>query len=78
VGRNIDDTTITASVKTNLASERAVTLTKIDVDTDNGVVYLNGVVDSAAMKQRATEIARQVSGVTKVVNNLQIAGAETR
>jgi hyperosmotically inducible periplasmic protein len=72
-GRNIDDATITATVKTNLAAERAATLTKIDVDTNEGVVYLNGVVDSAAMKQRAAEVARQVSGVKNVVNNLQVA-----
>jgi hyperosmotically inducible protein len=71
-GRNIDDATISATVKTNLAAERAVTLTKIDVDTTEGVVYLNGVVDSVAMKQRAAEIAQQVSGVKRVVNNLQI------
>ncbi len=49
------------------------TLTAIDVDTNKGVVSLNGVVDSPASKQRAAEIARQTSGVAKVVNNLQVA-----
>src|SRR5262245_5741793 len=74
-GRKIDDDTITASVKTNLAEEKASTLTKIDVDTNRGVVSLNGVVDSVAMKQHAAEVARRTSGVESVVNNLQVQAA---
>jgi hyperosmotically inducible protein len=74
-GRNIDDASITASVKTHLAEEKAITLTRINVDTNNGVVSLNGVVDSETTKQRASEIARQTNGVEKVVNNLQVQTA---
>jgi osmotically-inducible protein OsmY len=66
-GTNVDDAGITASVKTNLASERGMqTLTSIDVDTNRGIVSLNGVVESV-------DIARQTEGVKSVVNNLQIA-----
>lgn len=73
-GTNVDDASITASVKTNLAADRGMhTLTAVDVDTTRGVVSLNGVVDSPAAKQRAAEIAQQTVGVTQVVNNLQIA-----
>ena len=73
-GTNVDDASITASVKTNLAADRGMqTLTAVDVDTNNGVVSLNGVVDSVAAKQQAAEIARKTSGVTQVVNNLQVA-----
>ena len=76
-GTNVDDAGITASVKTNLASERGMqTLTAIDVDTNRGVVSLNGVVESSAAKQRAAEIARQTAGVTSVVNNLQVAARQ--
>jgi len=76
-GTNVDDASITAAVKTNLASNRGMqTLTSVDVDTNNGVVSLNGVVDSQAAKQRAAEIARQTSGVTQVVNNLQVAAKQ--
>jgi len=72
-GTNVDDAGITASVKTNLASERGMqTLTSIDVDTNDGVVSLNGMVESNAAKQRAAEIARQTAGVASVVNNLQV------
>ena len=71
-GERIDDVSITAAVKTKLAEEKVSTLTKIDVDTNLGVVTLNGTVDSEAMKQRAADVARRVSGVKNVVNNLKV------
>jgi hypothetical protein len=66
------DSTITAKVKAKLASEKASTLTKVDVDTRQGVVELNGTVDSERTRVRATELARQVDGVRDVVNNLKV------
>jgi osmotically-inducible protein OsmY len=72
-GQVIDDTAITSQVKARLAGAEAETLTRIDVDTTNGVVYLNGVVEDATMKTRAEQIARSQEGVTRVVNNLQVA-----
>ena len=76
-GRNVDDATITTSVKTKLAADKVSSLTRVDVDTNNGVVSLNGVVDSSAQKARAQELASQVGGVGKVVNNLQVQGTRT-
>jgi hyperosmotically inducible protein len=49
-------------------------LIKVNVDTNQGVVDLNGSVDSVHTKQRAAELARQVDGVRKVVNNLKVQG----
>jgi BON domain len=71
-GRNVDDAGITASVKSKLAAtDSARTLTAVDVDTVNGTVYLTGVVPDASSKTRATDLARDVHGVKRVVNNLQ-------
>ena len=61
-GENVDDASITASVKTKLAGEKPATLTKVDVDTNKGTVYLTGNVESTAVKARATELAKQVVG----------------
>ena len=72
MGQNIDDTTITTSVKTKLAAEKGITLTRVQVDTNRGVVQLSGVVDSAADRSRAEQVARGVGGVKSVVNNLQV------
>ena len=71
-GQNVDDATITASVKSTLVADKAANLTRVDVDTNNGVVALNGVVESGEQKTRAEQLARRVDGVRNVVNNLQI------
>lgn len=69
-GQNIDDSTLTASVKSQLGASN---LLRIDVDTNGGVVSLNGTVDTPDDKARAEQLARRVDGVKKVVNNLQVA-----
>jgi osmotically-inducible protein OsmY len=71
-GQNVDDATLTSSVKTKLAADKLSSLTRVDVDTNNGTVYLNGVVESPDQRARAQELASQVNGVNKVVNNLQV------
>jgi hyperosmotically inducible periplasmic protein len=71
-GENVSDAGITAAVKTKLAEIKFGTLTKIDVDTNRGTVYLNGVVDDTTMKERAADAAKQVAGVRNVVNNLRV------
>jgi hyperosmotically inducible periplasmic protein len=72
LGENIDDTTITTSVKSKLAVDKASSLTRVGVDTTRGTVQLTGVVDSQATKNKAAEIAKSVDGVKNVVNNLQV------
>jgi len=71
-GTNIDDATITASVKAKLVADKPTNLTRVDVDTNHGTVYLNGSVESAEQKVRAEHLAWQASGVKSVVNNLQV------
>lgn len=71
-GENVDDATITASVKSKLVADKAANLTRIDVDTTNKVVSLNGVVETPEQKARAQKLASEVSGVRDVKNNLQV------
>ena len=66
---NIDDSTITTSVKAKLVADKAANFTRIDVETTNRVVSLTGVV-SRPTKKRAP--SNYVSGVRRVDNNLQI------
>jgi len=60
LGQNIDDAKLTAAVKPQLARDKVSTLTRIDVDTNDGVVALNGTVKSAEQQARAEQIARSV------------------
>jgi hypothetical protein len=69
-----NDASITAAVKTRLAGVAPASLLKVDVDTKQGIVQLNGTVDNDKTRQRAAELARQVEGVRRVVNNLKVQG----
>jgi hyperosmotically inducible protein len=68
-GQNVDDSTLTAAVKSQLGASN---LLRIDVDTNGGVVSLNGTVETPEEKARAEQLARRVDGVKRVVNNLQV------
>ena len=45
---------------------------KINVDTKDGVVTLSGPAPTAAAKERAAEIAKNVQDVKSVNNNLVV------
>jgi len=72
-GTNVDDATVTASVKAKLVADKPANLTRVDVDTNQGTVYLNGTVDSPEQRTRAEQLAWQAKGVRQIVNNLQVA-----
>jgi hyperosmotically inducible protein len=72
-GEYIDDAGITARVNTALIEDDTVKARQVDVETFRGVVQLNGFVDTAQAKARATEVARSVEGVQEVQNNLTVA-----
>ena len=74
LGENIDDTTITTTVKAKLAAEKGITLTRVQVDTNRSIVQLSGTVESAGDRARAEQVTRGVGGVKGVVNNLQVQG----
>ena len=71
-GRNVDDLTITASVKGRLVADKLANFTRIDVGTVNAVVSLNGLVESEDEKRRVEDIASLVDGVKQILNNLQV------
>jgi osmotically-inducible protein OsmY len=73
-GGYIDDSTITAKIKTNLAQDGKVSATNIHVNTYKGVVDLSGFVNSKSEISEAGLVAGQVSGVTSVHNNLIVKG----
>ena len=72
MGESVDDSYITSSVKTQLASDKLVSLTRVEVETNNGIVYLTGQVETAEQRSHIGSLASQVKGVKKVVNNLQV------
>ncbi|MBW2305683.1 MAG: BON domain-containing protein [Deltaproteobacteria bacterium] len=71
-GEVIDDATITTKVKAKLLTESILKGFAISVQTFEGLVTLIGAVDTAEQKAQAESIARSVSGVVGVNNNLKI------
>jgi hyperosmotically inducible protein len=70
VGTQVDDTALTARVKSALMADDTVRSFDIDVETNNGVVQLNGNVTTQAQIDQALQVARGVSGVTQVENRM--------
>lgn len=69
-GDAITDTGITAQVKAAILAYPRLKSVNINVDTNGGVVFLTGFVDSPADRQRSGEIAAAVAGVKSVHNHL--------
>ncbi|HVB97667.1 MAG TPA: BON domain-containing protein [Chloroflexota bacterium] len=69
-----DNARITSLVKSALVESIPVSATWIDVDTNNGVVFLRGDVANDWVRQEAERIARTVwpRGMTNVVNELTV------
>lgn len=72
VGEVIDDSVLTAKVKAALIADGDTKAHQINVETKAGVVQLSGFVDSASVKTAATSVARSVTGVKDVKNELSV------
>ncbi|MCW7539401.1 BON domain-containing protein [Aquabacterium sp. A7-Y] len=75
-GEAVSDAAITASVNAELARDDKLSALRIDVDTSNGKVTLNGTAPSEADRERATQLASTVRGVTSVDNMLTVKPSE--
>ena len=75
-GRGVTDSAsdyrITAATKLRLIADSSTPALEINVDTRDGVVTLFGMVPNGTAKQSAETDARKVSGVKRVVNELQV------
>ena len=72
-GQTTSDTMISSAVQTKLTHDDNLDfLPPIDVDTEHGVVNLIGVVGTESQRDRATRLAQEVEGVTKVNNKLRV------
>ena len=68
----VKDSYITSKVKAELAKDKGTSARHIHVTTKNGVVMLDGTVNSEAEKELAEKDAKRVDGVTDVHNGLTV------
>jgi len=66
IGSRSNDSYITSKIKTKFVTENKFPANYVKVVTENGVVYLLGIVTNKEADE-AVEIARNTDGVTKVV-----------
>lgn len=69
---SLGDAAITASIKTDFLKDPDLSVLKIDVDTKDGVVTLNGLADNEAARKRAEQLAGAIKGVREVRNHLTV------
>lgn len=69
----VKDSVITTKIKAELAAEKMSSLVKINVDTDHtGAVTLSGTTTTKSAADRAVAIAKGVSGVMSVKNEIKV------
>lgn len=71
-GEYVDDTVITTKVKSAILGEPTLKSLEINVETFKGVVQLSGFVSSTTAENKAIEVARSVSGVKSVKDDMRV------
>lgn len=69
----VNDDTIYDQVRIQIANDREIGGSRIEVKVQSGEVELTGKVRSEKQKMKAGKIARKVKGVKTVVNNITVA-----
>lgn len=72
VGAYVDDATITTKIKARFIDNKDVDASAISVETLNGTVMLSGFAKNMTEKSMAEKLAREVSGVKQVKNEIAI------
>lgn len=72
VGEYIDDSAITASVKSAFVADPTLKATEINVETYKGIVQLSGFVAQQGDIANASTVARNVKGVKSVKNDIRL------
>jgi hyperosmotically inducible protein len=71
-GEYVDDSIITTKVKTAIFNEPTLKVNEINVETFKGIVQLSGFVRSQADIDKAVEVARGITGVKSVKNDMRV------
>ena len=74
----ITDAMIITTIQSKYYSSSAVKGRNIDVDAENGVVTLNGRVDTEAARHEAVQLAISTSGVSRIEDRLMVASEADR
>ncbi len=76
--KQVSDDQLYDQVKRRLANDPIVKGGALEVEVHQGVVTLRGSLESEKLRQKAEHLTKKIKGVTKVVNELQIARKQPR
>ena len=71
-GQAVDDGVVTAKVKAALVADPVTKAHQINVETFKGTVQLSGFVENDAARSRALQLARDVDGVWRVKDAMEV------
>jgi osmotically-inducible protein OsmY len=71
-GEAVDDGVVTAKVKAALVADPVTKAHQINVETFKGTVQLSGFVETDEARSRALQLARDVDGVKKVKDAMEV------
>jgi len=77
IGTEIDDSVVTAKVKSALLADEIVRSLEFKVETRKGEVQLSGFAANQVQIDRAIEVTRGVPGVKTIDNKMSLKGAAT-
>ena len=77
-GEIIDDASVTAQIKTAMATHRSTSSLKTKVETRNGEVTLTGIVKNEAEKSLVTKLVTDIKGVKSVKNLMTAEESKTK
>ena len=75
--RTLADAALELRVKTALLTKIGWDMIDVDVEADDGAVWLGGETESRSHQELATEVARSVEGVRSVDNHLKLEDSES-
>lgn len=74
----VSDSSVTSKVKSKLFHDKKIKRLAIAVRTNNGIVTVTGIVDTAIQKEKILYIAHKTSGVKGVRDELIVNATPTR
>jgi len=74
-GQYVDNSVLTAKVKTAIFNEPTLKSSEITVQSFKGEVQLSGFVSSIEQTNKAVDIAKTIPGVTSVKNDMRVKGS---
>ena len=73
IGQDFNDTMLTSKIRAKLLQDPDIRSTNIDVDTNNNVITLTGIIKTDKERNRVLSVVQKVAGNRQIVNNLSVS-----